>query len=216
MKNVIKRDGRIVPFNALKIVNAVHAAMQETGKVDLDLASNIAAKITLLNEDHTVEEIQDMVEHALMESERKDVAKQYILYRAERTKQRNREANERFNSIVNAEANDITRENANMNADTPAGMMMKFASETSKTYSVDCLIAEDDYKWVRANKLHIHDMDYYPTKSLTCIQHPLNKILSNGFRAGHGASRPAKRIETASILGCISMESIQNEFAFVP
>jgi len=76
MKNVIKRDGRIVPFNALKIVNAVHAAMQETGKVDLDLASHIAAKITLLTEDHTVEEIQDMVEHALMESERKDVAKQ--------------------------------------------------------------------------------------------------------------------------------------------
>ena len=61
-----------------------------------------------------------------------------------------------------------------------------------------------------ANLLHIHDKDYYPSKSLTCLQHPINKMLSDGFKAGHGESRPAKRIETASILGCISMEQIQN------
>ena len=62
-----------------------------------------------------------------------------------------------------------------------------------------------------SNYLHIHDKDYYPTKSLTCVQHPLDHILKYGFSAGHGESRPAKRIETASILGCISLETAQNE-----
>ena len=98
-----------------------------------------------------------------------------------------------------------------MNADTPAGMMMKFASESTKSYVDECLLSEDVKEAVKNNYIHIHDKDYYPTKSLTCIQHPLDKILEDGFFAGHGESRPAKRIETASILGCISMETVQNE-----
>ena len=98
-----------------------------------------------------------------------------------------------------------------MNAETPAGMMMKFASETTKSYVDNCLLTEEAKEAVANNYIHIHDKDYYPTKSLTCIQHPLDKILQNGFRAGHGATRPTKRIETASFMGCISMESVQNE-----
>ena len=116
-----------------------------------------------------------------------------------------------FLDIISAKSNDITRENANMNADTPAGMMMKFASETTKPFVDDFLLSPEVRQAVKDGYIHIHDKDYYPTKSLTCIQHPLNKILKEGFRAGHGSSRPAKRIETASILGCISMETIQNE-----
>ena len=98
-----------------------------------------------------------------------------------------------------------------MNADTPAGMMMKFASESTKSFVDECLLSEDVKEAVQNGYIHIHDKDYYPTKSLTCVQHPLDKILKNGFFAGHGESRPAKRIETASILGCISMETVQNE-----
>ena len=98
-----------------------------------------------------------------------------------------------------------------MNADTPAGMMMKFASESTKSYVDECMLSEEVKEAVKNNYIHIHDKDYYPTKSLTCIQHPLDKILEDGFFAGHGESRPAKRIETASILGCISMETVQNE-----
>ena len=98
-----------------------------------------------------------------------------------------------------------------MNADTPAGMMMKFSSETTKPFVDDYLLTEEVKTAVRQGYLHIHDKDYYPTKSLTCVQHPLDKILRNGFFAGHGESRPAKRIETASILGCISLETAQNE-----
>ena len=108
-------------------------------------------------------------------------------------------------------SNDITRENANMNADTPAGMMMKFSSETTKPFVDDYLLSEDVRDAVAHNYIHIHDKDYYPTKSLTCCQHPLDNILEHGFSAGHGSSRPAKRIETASVIACISLETAQNE-----
>lgn len=113
--------------------------------------------------------------------------------------------------IVNGTNKDVLTENANMNSDTPSGMMYKLASETSKDYTNECLLSREAKEAVDGNYIHIHDKDYYPTKSLTCLQHPLDKILKYGFRVGHGASRPAKRIETASMLACISMETIQNE-----
>lgn len=116
-----------------------------------------------------------------------------------------------FLSIVNGKNKEVLTENANMNSDTPSGMMYKLASETSKEFTVKCLLSDEARTAVENNYIHIHDMDYYPTKSLTCLQHPLDKILTNGFKAGHGSSRPAKRIETATMLACISMETIQNE-----
>ncbi len=116
-----------------------------------------------------------------------------------------------FLEIIEAKNNEITRENANMNTDSPAGMMMKFASETTKPFVDDYLLSQEARDAVRNGYLHIHDKDYYPTKSLTCVQHPLDKILKFGFTAGHGESRPAKRIETASIISCISLETAQNE-----
>jgi len=119
--------------------------------------------------------------------------------------------NRKFMSIISGENKEVLTENANMNSETPSGLMYKLASETSKEFTATCLLSEEAREAVEGNYIHIHDMDYYPTKSLTCLQHPLDKILKNGFRAGHGASRPAKRIETATMLACISMETIQNE-----
>ena len=116
-----------------------------------------------------------------------------------------------FLNIVNGTDKTVLTENANMNSDTPSGMMYKLASETSKEFTKKYLLSEEARKAVEDNYIHIHDLDYYPTKSLTCIQHPLDKILQKGFRAGHGASRPAKRIETAAMLACISLETVQNE-----
>ncbi len=159
----------------------------------------------------TVEAIQDAVELELMKSKRKDVAQKYIAYRNQRSIARKAKTRDVFLDIVNIKSNDVTRENANMNADTPAGMMMKFASETTKPFVDDYLLSEESREAVAHNLLHIHDKDYYPTKSLTCCQHPLDNILQHGFTAGHGSSRPAKRIETASVLACISLECAQNE-----
>ena len=212
---VIKRDGRVVEFNPERIINAVTMAMaQTTGGVDLDLANKIVASVQKQLEDKnqaSVYEIQDLVEKRLMASSRKEVAQSYITYRYNRDVARKSKTKDIFLDIIGAKANDITRENANMNADTPAGMMMKFASETTKPFVDDFLLSPEVRKASQDGYIHIHDKDYYPTKSLTCLQHPLDKILENGFRAGHGSSRPAKRIETASIIGCISMETIQNE-----
>ncbi|MBQ2966120.1 MAG: anaerobic ribonucleoside triphosphate reductase [Bacteroidales bacterium] len=213
VKYVVKRDGRVVIFDNRKIVDAILKAMNVTEEgEDIVLAAEIASAISKINVDNmSVEDIQDQVEYELMNSPRKEVAKKYIAYRNQRNLARKAKSREIFQEIIDAQATEITRENANMNADTPAGMMMKFASESTKSYVDECLLSDDVKEAVKNNYIHIHDKDYYPTKSLTCIQHPLDKILEDGFFAGHGESRPAKRIETASILGCISMETVQNE-----
>ena len=213
VKYVVKRDGRLVDFNNQKIVAAILKAMDvtEAGE-DIVLAAKIADTISRRSADRmTVEDIQDCVEFELMKSPRKEVARKYIAYRNQRNLARKAKTNEIFQEIISAQANDITRENANMNADTPAGMMMKFASEATKTYVDECLLSDEARAAVYNGYIHIHDKDYYPTKSLTCLQHPLDKILNGGFQAGHGESRPAKRIETAAVLACISMETVQNE-----
>ena len=209
IQTVVKRDGRIVGFNEQKIQAAIRKAMLHTDKgEDESLINLVTDHVNFRGKSQmTVEDIQDAVEKELMKSKRKDVAQKYIAYRNQRSIARKAKTRDIFMSIVNAKNNDITRENANMNADTPAGMMMKFASETTKPFVDDYLLSEESQEAVRNNVLHIHDKDYYPTKSLTCVQHPLDIILQHGFTAGHGSSRPAKRIETAAVLACISLEN---------
>ena len=213
IQTVLKRDGRIVGFNEEKIKAAIRKAMLTTEKgEDEALIQRITDKIGMQGKEQmSVEEIQDMVEVELMRSPRKEVAKKYISYRDKRSIARKAKTRDIFLEIIEAKRNDVTRENANMNADSPAGMMMKFASETTKPFVDDYLLTERSREAVKHNYLHIHDKDYYPTKSLTCVQHPLDHILLNGFSAGHGESRPAKRIETASVIACISLETAQNE-----
>ena len=212
---VIKRDGRVTEFNEERIIKAITLAMSHTtGGVDIDLATKITDSVKNQLKDKvqvSVYEIQDLVEKKLMGSSRKEVAQEYITYRYNRDVARKSKTKDIFLEIIETKSNDVTRENANMNADTPAGMMMKFASETTKPFVDDFLLSTEARNAVNGGYIHVHDKDYYPTKSLTCIQHPLDKILKNGFRAGHGSSRPAKRIETASIIACISLETVQNE-----
>ncbi len=213
IQTVVKRDGRIVGFNEQKIMTAIRKAMLHTDKgEDSKLIEQITDHVAYRGKSQmSVEAIQDAIEMELMKSARKDVAQRYIAYRNQRNIARKAKTRDVFMSIVNAKNNDITRENANMNADTPAGMMMKFASETTKPFVDDYLLSEEVRDTVLHNYIHIHDKDYYPTKSLTCVQHPLDVILKYGFTAGHGSSRPAKRIETAAVLACISLETCQNE-----
>ena len=212
---VIKRDGRKANFSADKMKLAIYKAMERTESgVDSKIASSIVQKFQDRNkasQETSVEEIQDFIENELMKSKCKDAAKEYIKNRHDRDIAREAKTKDIFMSIVNTVNNDVTRENANMNSDSPAGMMMKFASETTKPFVDNYLLSEEVREAVKKNYLHIHDKDYYPTKSLTCLQHPLDKVLETGFKAGHGEARGAKRIETASILAAISMETVQNE-----
>lgn len=213
IQTVLKRDGRVVGYNEEKIKAAIRKAMLTTPMgEDEALIHRIVDRIsTTGDEQMSVESIQDRVELELMKSPRKEVAKRYIAYRDQRSIARRAKTRDIFLEIIEAKNNDITRENANMNTDSPAGMMMKFASETTKPFVDDYLLTPEARQAVRDGYLHIHDKDYYPTKSLTCVQHPLDNILKHGFMAGHGESRPARRIETASVIACISLETAQNE-----
>lgn len=210
---VIKRDGRIVDFDRQRIVNAISKAMKECGVESIEVADAISQDITeqMKHKDTwEVDAIQNLVENKLMVSNMPDVARAYIIYRDKRDKARNSNSDQVISDIIAAKKNDVTRENANSDSTTPAGMMAKISSERSKEYVDAYLLSSEAKEYVVNNLIHIHDKDYYPTRSLTCIQHPMDKLLSQGFIAGHGESRPAKRIETANILCVISLEVLQN------
>ena len=117
-----------------------------------------------------------------------------------------------FCKIVNIEANDVTNENANMNAKTPAGMMMKFASIISRLFADDKLInVKKIKKALKNNWIHIHDKDYYPTRSLNCVHYPLNRMLEEGFTISVSVNRSARRIESACTLTSVIFQYVQNE-----
>lgn len=209
-KFITKRDGTKELFDLDKIINAIDNAFKSCGYngVPDDLVKNITKFPNWFDD---VEGIQDQVEGFLFDTQYGDVYKHFVTYRANHALLREIKNKTLFDSIIGVEKNDVTRENGNMNADTPAGMMMKFASETTKQF-VDRYILSPEVREAQDNNLlHIHDKDYYLTRSLTCLQHPLDRILQNGFQSGHGSARPAKRIETAAFIACISMETIQNE-----
>ena len=212
VKQVEKRDGRIVKFNRAKIISAIQSAMVDSGdEVCQDIAEDISNKIAeteteLLN----VDSIHKQVEKGLSTAGLKKALKMYKSYRTKRDIARKAPSRKAFKDIIEAKSSDVTRENANMNADTPAGMMMKFASENTKPYVMDVLLSEKVKEGIENNLIHIHDLDYFPSRSLTCLQHPLDRLFE-GFNAGHGSCRSPKRIETAAIQSCISMETIQNE-----
>ena len=212
---VIKRDGRVVEFNVERIIKAVTLAMAQTPEgIDLDLANKIAISVQKQFEDKpqtTVYEIQDAVEKKIMASSRKEVAQSYITYRYNRDIARKSKTKEVFLDIISAKANEGNKETFSRNTDTPTGMMMKFASETTKPFVDDFLLSREAREAVKNNYIFVHDEDYYPTKSLNCLQHPLNKILENGFHIGTSSSRPAQRIEAACALAFITMGIVQNE-----
>ena len=212
VKQVVKRDGRVVKFNQSKIINAIQSAMMDSGEnINPDIAKEIALKIANIeNEILNVDAIHKEVEKFLSKAGFKKSLKMYKSYRNKRDIARKAPSRKSFKDIINAKASDVTRENANMNADTPAGMMMKFASENTKSYVMDVLLSEKAKDAIENNLIHCHDLDYFPSKSLTCLMHPLDRLF-NGFNAGHGSCRSPKRIETAAIQACISMETIQNE-----
>lgn len=206
-----KRNGKMVQYNFQKIENAVLRTFKASGYEKIPEEFHEELKCEHFERFKTVEDIQDRIEKLLYYSGYRLVYNNFVTYRANHALMRETNNKIVFDSIINTEKNDTTRDNGNMNADSPAGQMMKFASETTKPFVEKYMLDDDIIEAMRDNFLYIHDKDYYPTRSLTCLQHPLDKILTEGFMAGHGEVRPAKRIETAAVLAAISMETIQNE-----
>ena len=219
---VLKRDGRQVPFNIDKIATAIHKAFEATGeangKIDelsVDLAIRTGEYLELQGISiPRIEEIQDMVEHVLMEEGCQETAKAYILYRAERS--RVREKNTRLmrtlDDIVNSESkhSDLKRENANIDGDTAMGSMLRFGSESAKAYYRMYMLKPEHSKAHEAGDIHIHDLDFY-SLTMTCCQIDLLKLFEGGFNTGHGHLRKPKDIRSYSALACIAVQSNQND-----
>lgn len=226
VKSVIKRDGRHVPFNLSKIALAILKALGTTrdseplrDKDDFELealANKLAAEAarTLDKEEPGIEEIQDAVERVLMENSLPDTAKSYILYRADRSRarERNTKLMRTLGDIVNASAkdSDIKRENANIDGDTAMGSMLKFGSESAKQYYVANMLRPEIARAHEQGDIHIHDLDFY-SLTMTCCQIDLVDLLTRGFSTGHGFLRPPKDIRSFAALACIAIQSNQND-----
>ena len=146
--------------------------------------------VSLLPPTITVEEIQDLVEKSLMKV-RPEVAKKYIIYREWRNTERDKKTQMKqvMDGIVAIDKNDVNLSNANMSSHTPAGQMMTFASEVTKDYTYKYLLPKRFCRSAPVGDIHIHDLDYYPTKTTTCIQYDMDDLFERGFRTKNGSIR---------------------------
>lgn len=111
--------------------------------------------------------------------------------------------------VFNSSNHDLVAENANTNGKSPTGMMSLAASESAKEYAKK-LLDKDVLEAYEDGYLHVHDFDFYATKTLTCCQIPLGKLLKNGFKIGNCYIREPKSIDTAIQLTAIILQSNQN------
>lgn len=208
---VVKRDGRLVPFDETKITLAISKALKCSPKDLAVLINEITSQITQTK--ISVEEIQDLVEKALINHNYADAAKAYILYRNERTKRReaHSDLNKTISSLISSEASDLDlkRENANIDGNAPMGIMLQFGSEVSKKFALENLIEPEQARAHQEGLIHIHDLNLYSV-CFNCCQIPAGKLLKQGFSTGHGYIREPNSIQTAAALMCIIIQSNQN------
>ena len=214
---ILKRDGSQQPYDGEKIRSAVDKAFRAAGLVDeegyaLRIESLIQTELCHRNAQVAVEEIQDRVEAELMNLA-PQVAKKYIIYREWRTVQREKRTTLKrtMDGIVSIEKNDINLGNANMSAYTPSGQMMTFASEVTKDYAMKYLLSAPFARAHAAGDIHIHDLDYYPTKTATCVQYDLADLFERGFHTKNGSIRTPQNIQSYATLATIVFQTNQNE-----
>ncbi len=219
-QTIIKRDGRVVPYDEKKIAVAIGKALAATGMDDPLLAEELAGivRMVLLEkygyESYAIEKIQDEVESVLMSACLGDVAKAYIIYRAQRTKVR--EANTTLmrvcDEITNADArqSDLKRDNANIDGNTAMGSMLQLGSAAAKAYNSSYLLSEEQAKAHAEGWIHIHDFEFY-SLTTTCCQIDVDKLFTNGFSTGHGFLREPQDIQSYAALACIAIKSNQND-----
>ena len=219
IKTIKKRTGDIVKFNAQKITDAIKKANMESidetfSKEQLSTITNNVIKALKNLKTPSVEQIQDAVEKVLIAGNFASTAKAYILYRAEHTKLRQAKADlmDIYNELTFTKAKDadIKRENANIDADTAMGTMLKYGSEGSKYFITSNILPKDIAVAHMDGDIHIHDMDFYMLTE-TCCQIDLLKLFKNGFSTGHGYLREPNDIRSYAALACIAIQANQNE-----
>ncbi len=219
IKTIVKRDGREVRFDIEKIASAIYRAAEAIGGKDYQTSMALATQVSDYIESQdierpTVEQIQDAVEHVLIEEGHSRTAKEFILYRSQRT--RVREMNTRLMKVYEdltfkpASENDVKRENANIDGDTAMGTMLKYGSEGAKQF-YDMFILDPRHSEAHRNgDIHIHDLDFL-TLTTTCCQIDLKTLFEGGFSTGHGFLREPNDIASYSALACIAIQSNQND-----
>lgn len=211
MSKIRKRSGHQVPFDMNKIYTAVESAFESCGKkCPATFRSILNQNTNKFKTAATVERIQDEIETLLLSCGHIDIYKHFSSYRDKRRVMREMKQAEVYKSIVNTERNDITNDNANQNTETPSGMMYKFGAEGTKAFGKDMLAPRFRTPF-ESGYIHIHDFDHYVFGAFNCLQSPMDRIMNGGLNSGHGEARSPKRIETASFLCMISLETTQNE-----
>ena len=225
IKEVIKRDGRRVPFNVGKITTAIMRAAEASGGKDEELAKRLSFEVCdLLDEQYggkgkgkaipSVSDIQNCIEKVLIEAGHAKTAKTFILYRAERDRIREAQSDlmKTIGDLTEKDSKDLDnkRENANINADTAMGAMLKFGSESAKAYNLANLITKEYSEAHKVGDIHIHDLDFLSLTE-TCCQIDLTKLFTGGFSTGHGYLREPNDIKSYAALACIAIQSNQND-----
>lgn len=222
-KKIVKRDGKVVDFDPEKIANAIAKAGLATGEFKSARAHQLAEKVvkkakeTISSRTPTVEQIQDVVEQVLMESAYKKTAKAYIAYRQERNTVREAKSNlmQVYRTISHADAaedSEVKRGNANVDGDSAMGKMLQFGAEGAKVFAKRFLM-KPEYAAAHDNgDIHIHDLDFYATGTLTCCQtDPFVLFENGGFNTGHGHLRTPNSIGSYAALTAIILQANQNE-----
>ena len=222
-KRIVKRDGKIVKFDPEKITEAIAKAGLATEEFKHDRARALMEKVLKRAEEEitartpNVEQIQDIVEEVLLESSFKRTAREYIKYRQERSRRREAKSDLMmiYRTISHADASedsDVKRSNANVDGNSAMGKMLQFGAEGSKVFAKSLLLRPDIAAAHDNGDIHIHDLDFYATGTLTCCQSdPFVMFENGGFNTGHGHLRTPNSIGSYGALAAILLQANQNE-----
>ena len=232
---VVKRNGRKVDFDGAKIAMAIKKGFDSVENTESeinkysekDIQKVYQTVLKRIEKDYKdaekikIEEIQDLIEDALLKGKYEDVFKSFSEYRERRAQSRLVFADEKrmhkfLKSLENlgmksAIEEDAKRENANIDGNSAMGTMLQYGSTVSREFSKDYLMKKKFADAHDDGDIHIHDMDFMPMGTTTCMQIDLNKLFKGGFSTGHGHLREPNSITSYSALAAIAIQSNQND-----
>ena len=235
---VVKRNGKKVPFNGTKIAVAIKKGFDSITEIDendervakyneKDIQKVYQAVISHIEKEYKdqtkikIEDIQDIIEEELKHKKYEDVYESFSAYRERRAQSRDMFMDDKRShkflktieglGLKSASEDDTKRENANVDGDTAMGTMLQYGSTVSKEFAKSYLMKKKYADAHDDGDIHIHDMDFLPMGTTTCMQIDLEKLFKNGFSTGHGHLREPQDIMSYSALAAIAIQSDQND-----
>ena len=217
---VVKRDGRKVNFNVERIAKSIYKAANSIGGQDYsrsrELSEIVYKKLDKIQQNNQIgaSRIYDVVKEVLIEEGHESTLKAYMFFRERRDKVRERnlpiiKTYEKL-TFKDSKDSDVKRENANINADTAMGTMLKYGSEGAKNFYQLCVLKPEHAQAHKNGDIHIHDLDFL-TLTTTCCQIDLLKLFKDGFCTGEGFLREPQSIGSYAALAAIAIQSNQND-----